>query len=61
MVSAEFHRSGNTKGAFTGPFSEKPQLKNWQKFVLLPPTAPVRDTAAFLTLFRPNAIMRTMK
>lgn len=37
--------SAYTKGAFTGPFSEEPQLKNWQKFLLLPLTAPVRDVS----------------
>lgn len=46
-----------TKGAFTGPFSEKPQLKNWQKFLLLPPTAPVRDTAKIEAIRVPVMIL----
>ncbi len=45
------------KGAFTGPFSEEPQLKNWQKFLLLPPTAPVRDLSEIESIRIPAMIL----
>ena len=49
--------SAYTKGAFAGPFSEEPQLKNWQKFLLLPPSAPVRDASEIESLRVPVMIL----
>ena len=49
--------SAYTKGAFAGPFSEEPQLKNWQKFLLLPPKAPVRDISEIASLRIPVMIL----
>ena len=49
--------SAYTKGAFAGPFSEEPQLKNWQKFLILPPSAPVQDISNIEALQIPVMIL----
>lgn len=49
--------SAYSEGAFSGPFKETPQLANWQKFLLLPPSAPVRSVSEIEALKVPAVVI----